>query len=83
VFILCHVCMNHCVSYLSEPYNVMSEPFVFIVIQSYMYAVIVFDDSTCFCDTTLYVYCDTILYVCFLCLFQHASDDSGEENQVL
>jgi hypothetical protein len=84
------------VSCLSKSYNVMSGPFVFIVIQSYMF-VIVFDDSACFCDTTLYIYCDTILYVCFcditlyiycdtilyvcfLCLFQHASD---EENQVL
>jgi hypothetical protein len=79
------------VSCPSEPYNVMFEPLVCIVIQSYMFDVIISDDSVCFCDTILYVNCDTILYVncdtilyvCFLCLFEHVSDDSDEENQVV
>jgi hypothetical protein len=71
------------VSCLTEPYNVMFEPLVCIVIQSYMFDVIISDDSVCFCDTILYVNCDTILYVCFLCLFEHASEDSDEENQVV
>jgi hypothetical protein len=79
------------VSCPSEPYNVMFESLVCIVIQSYMFDVIISDDSVYFCDTILYVNCDTILYVncdtilyvCFLCLFEHVSDDSDEENQVV